>query len=216
MQFSKKEYWSGLPFPSPGSLCSKWKNVNITINMFVAFIKVSPKFHVFIFNNILIILFKWALIILCFMFTHGNYNQRMIRMKTGNSNTMSVIAYCYQWHYCQRQWKWKPLSRVDSLWPHGLYSPWNSPGQNTGVGSLPLLQGVFPTQESNPGLPHCRQILYQLSHKGSPLLSNMVNNSWKIPGTFLVVHWLRIHIPIQGAWVQSLAGKLSSHMPQSN
>ena len=49
-------------------------------------------------------------------------------------------------------------------------SPWNSPDQNTGVGSLSLLQGIFPTQESNPGLPHCRQILYQLSHKGSPFL----------------------------------------------
>ena len=46
--------------------------------------------------------------------------------------------------------------------------PWNSPGQNTGVGSLSLLQGIFPTQGSNPGLPHCRQILYQLSYKGSP------------------------------------------------
>ena len=54
-----------------------------------------------------------------------------------------------------------------SLWPHGLYSPWHSPGQNTGVGSLSLLQGIFPTQGSNPGLPHCRHILYQLSHKGS-------------------------------------------------
>ena len=51
---------------------------------------------------------------------------------------------------------------------HGLYSPWNSPGQNTGVCSLSLLQGIFPTQGSNPGLPHCRQILYQLSHWGSP------------------------------------------------
>src|SRR5574341_1014529 len=56
----------------------------------------------------------------------------------------------------------------DSLRPHGLYSPWNSPGQNTEVGSLSLLQGIFPTQELNPGLPHCRQILYQLSHKRSP------------------------------------------------
>ena len=45
--------------------------------------------------------------------------------------------------------------------------PWNSPGQNTVVDSLPLLQGIFPTQGSNPGLLHCRQILYQLSHKGS-------------------------------------------------
>ena len=52
-----------------------------------------------------------------------------------------------------------------SLRPHGLYSPWNSPGQNTGVGSLSLLQGIFSTQESNPGLPHCGRILYQLNHK---------------------------------------------------
>ena len=56
----------------------------------------------------------------------------------------------------------------DSSQLHGLYSPWNSPGQNTGVGSLSLLQGIFQIQGSNPGLPHCRQILYQLSHKGSP------------------------------------------------
>ena len=46
-------------------------------------------------------------------------------------------------------------------------TPWNSPGQNTGVGSLSLIQVIFPTQESNPGLPHCRWILYQLSHKAS-------------------------------------------------
>jgi len=55
----------------------------------------------------------------------------------------------------------------DFLQPHGLYIPWNSPGQNTGVGSLSLLQGMFPTQGSNPGLPHCSRILYQLSHKRS-------------------------------------------------
>ena len=45
----------------------------------------------------------------------------------------------------------------NSLWPNGLYSPWNSPGQNTGGGSLSLLQGIFPTQGLNPGLLHCRQ-----------------------------------------------------------
>ena len=44
----------------------------------------------------------------------------------------------------------------DSLQPHGLYSPWNSPGQHTGVGSHFLLQGIFSTQGSNPGLLHCR------------------------------------------------------------
>ena len=55
--------------------------------------------------------------------------------------------------------KWKSLSRVQP------YNPWNSPGQNTGVGSLSLLQAIFPTQESNQGLLHRRQILYQLSYQ---------------------------------------------------
>ena len=63
-----------------------------------------------------------------------------------------------------------PSTLCDPLRPHGQYSPWDSPGQNTGVGCRSLLQGIFPTQGSNPGLPHCRQILYQLSHQGSPLL----------------------------------------------
>ena len=63
--------------------------------------------------------------------------------------------------------KEKSLSGVRLLRPHGQYSPWNSSGQNTGVGNLSLLQGIFPTQGSNPGLPHCRQILYHQSHKGS-------------------------------------------------
>ena len=56
----------------------------------------------------------------------------------------------------------------ESLRPHGPCNPWNSPGQNTGVGSLSLLQGIFPNQGSNPSLPHCRWILYQQSHKGGP------------------------------------------------
>ena len=63
--------------------------------------------------------------------------------------------------------KVKVAQSCPTLWDP-MQCPWNSPGQNTGVGSLSLLQGIFPTQGSNPGLPHCRQILYQLSHKGSP------------------------------------------------
>ena len=55
--------------------------------------------------------------------------------------------------------KWVKVAQLGlTLRPHGLYSPWNSPGQNTGVGSLSLFQGVFPTQGSNPDLPHCGQI----------------------------------------------------------
>ena len=62
----------------------------------------------------------------------------------------------------------------DSLWPHELHSPWNSPGQNTGVGSLSLLQGIFPTQGSNPVLLHCRRVLYQLNQEGSPRIMEWV------------------------------------------
>ena len=58
------------------------------------------------------------------------------------------------------KWSESRSAVSNSLRPHGLYSPWNSPGQNTGVGSLFLLQGIFPTQGLNPGLPHCRWILY--------------------------------------------------------
>ena len=58
----------------------------------------------------------------------------------------------------------------NSLRPHGLQSarllhPWDSPGKNTGVNCHSILQGIFLTQWSNPGLPHCRQTLYCLSHK---------------------------------------------------
>ena len=72
--------------------------------------------------------------------------------------------------------KWSESRSVmsDSMRPHGLDSPWNSPGQNTGVGSCSLLQGIFPTQRLNSGFPHCRWILYQLSHKGSPRILEWV------------------------------------------
>ena len=58
--------------------------------------------------------------------------------------------------------------RPNGLWPAKLLCLWISPGKNIGIGCLFLLQGIFPTQGSNPGLPHCRRILYQMSHKGSP------------------------------------------------
>ena len=60
------------------------------------------------------------------------------------------------------------LAMSDSLRPRGLYSPWNSPDQNTGMGILSLLKGILPTQGSNPGLSNCRWILYQLSQREAP------------------------------------------------
>ena len=62
-----------------------------------------------------------------------------------------------------------PALQADSLpaEPQGKH-------KNTGVGSLSLFQGIFPTWGSNPDLPHCRRILYQLSHKGSPRILEWV------------------------------------------
>ena len=73
-------------------------------------------------------------------------------------------------YYSESERRESCLVVSDSLRPIGLYSSWNSPGQNTEVGSLPLLQGIFPTQE----LLRYRQILYQLSHKGSPRILEWV------------------------------------------
>ena len=91
-----------------------------------------------------------------------------------------------------KKWKWKSLSHVQILWPHGLYSSWNSVG-HTGVGNLSLLQGVFPAQGSNPGLPYCRRVLYQLSHREALLKGDKIL-IWKMSslGTSLVVQWLRL------------------------
>ena len=58
--------------------------------------------------------------------------------------------------------------------PPGSSVHGDSPGKNSGVGCHALLQGIFPTQGLNPGLPHCRQILYHLSHQGSPRILEWV------------------------------------------
>ena len=59
---------------------------------------------------------------------------------------------------------WRP----HGLWPARLLCPWDSPGKNAGVGYHFLLQGIFLTQELNPGLLHYRQILYHLSYTEVP------------------------------------------------
>ena len=81
--------------------------------------------------------------------------------------------------------KWSKSHSVmsNSLRAHRLNSPWNSPGQNTG---LFLLQGVFPTQGLNPGFLYCRHILYQLSHKGIPRILE-----WVVYPFFRGSSWLR-------------------------
>ena len=79
-------------------------------------------------------------------------------------------------HYKVSMWSERCSVMSDSLRPHELYSSWNSSGQNTGVGSLSHLQGLLPIQGSNPGLLHCRQILYCLSHQGGPYIPVIQSN----------------------------------------
>ena len=99
--------------------------------------------------------------------TVTNPSAKLIRLHCGWFTTVSrpyvpflVLFYQHESESCSVVF--------DSLWPHELYSPWNFPGQNSGVGSLSLLQGIFPSQGLNLGLPHCGWIRYQLRHRGSP------------------------------------------------
>ena len=104
---------------------------------------------------------------------------------------MVVIYGCESWTL--KKAESESLSVVsDSLWPHSLQSPWNSPGQSIGVGSLSLLQGLFPTQGSNPDLLHCRRILYQLSYKEQKEVLKWVrgmNDNESYPGSTLSPYW---------------------------
>ena len=87
------------------------------------------------------------------------------------SQTLNEIAITHQVAYHSSSVSCSVVS--NSLRPHGLQPtwllcPWNSPGENTGVGCHFLLWAIFRTQGSNLGLLHFRQILYHLSHQGSP------------------------------------------------
>ena len=76
----------------------------------------------------------------------------------------------YKVNYRDNSMKVKVAQSCLTLQSHGLYSPWNSPGQNTGVSSFSILQGIFQAQGLNTGLPHYRHILYQLSQKGNRII----------------------------------------------
>ena len=97
------------------------------------------------------------------------------------------------------------LSRVQLFvtpWTIGCLGPLcgDSPGKNTGVGCHALLQGIFPTQGSNPGLLHCRQILYQLSHEGSPRVLE-----WVAYPIFYCIHLICLFSAFMGGLQSCLA-----------
>ena len=95
--------------------------------------------------------------------------------------------------------------QTHGLQPTRLLCPWNFSGKNTGVGSHSLLQRIFPTQGQDLGLQHRRQILYRLSHQGSPSQQTMMTVG--IPGSESSA------LPLPGAQVQSLVGDLRSGKP---
>ena len=107
-----------------------------------------------------------------------------------NLSTAGLLILPPSWLHVQLSPSWSEVKVAQSC-PHGLYSPWNSPGQNTGVGSLSLLQGIFPTQGLNPGLCHCRWILYQLNHKGSLRILEWVAHPFS-SGSSWPRNWTRV------------------------
>ena len=101
----------------------------------------------------------------------------------------------------------------DSLRPHGLWPtrtlhPQDFPGKNTGVGCHVLLQGIILTQGSNTGLQHCRQILYRLSHQGSP-----VGREWHPPQTQFHSLDDRDELTLRGREEQPIGLEVSSLWP---
>ena len=127
----------------------------------------------------------------------------------------------------------------DSLRPHGLYSPWNSPGQNTGVGSCSFLREMFPSQGLNPGLPHRRWFFLPAEPPGKPRCPTKKPDTKKLQKIFekgsdgnqidffrkliwiqdvgrssLVAQWLGIRLPVQGN-TSSVPSRGRSHIPQA-
>ena len=103
-----------------------------------------------------------------------------------------------------------------SLQSHGLYGLWNSPGQNTGVGSQSLLQEILTTQGSNPGLLHCRHILYHLSHQGSPRILDCIaypcsNISFRLRNTALQVDSLPTELSRNEWWRSIEYGQMKGY-----
>ena len=122
---------------------------------------IELKFHS---SDIFFLVFLWVLVHLGNTSSLGIYGKILANHQSPNYDGKET-------RLLKESSVWEGGSRSvvsDSLWSHGLYNSWNSPVQNTGVGSLSLLQGIFPTQRLNQGLLHCKQILYQPSHKGSP------------------------------------------------
>ena len=104
-----------------------------------------------------------------------------------------------------------PVKVAQSCWT--LCGSMDYTGQNTGVGSCSLLQGIFPNQGSNPDLPHCRRILYQLSHKGSLQMPEIKAIPWK-KRTFVylcVCVFGEVGTQKKEGWLHSVENRVHGH-----
>ena len=143
--FSRQEYWSGLPFPPPGNL--PYPGIELTE---------SPTSSAWQVNSLLLShpgspsLTIWPSSWAPWYLHKGTENSSPSKNVHMNAES-SFIHNCHDleatksFSWWMDKWKWESLSRVQLFVTHGLYSPWNPPGQNNGVGSLSLLQGIFPT-----------------------------------------------------------------------
>ena len=115
----------------------------------------------------------------------------------GESDPYQQAVLCWVTQLCQT------LCDPMDCSPQGSSVHGDSPGKNTGVGCHALLQGIFPTQGSNPGLLHCRRILYHLSHQGSPRILEWVTYPF-FRGSSQPRDWTRVS-SIAGGFLTSWA-----------
>ena len=147
-----QEHWSGLPFPSPMHESEKWKwsrsVVSDSSNPMDCSLPGSS--------------------------VHGIFQAKVLESGATDYTYMQNVYVCSDPTRVTMYVYVLSRSVVsNSLWPHGLkptrlLCPWDSPGKKTGVGCHDLLQGIVPSQGSNPGGLHFKRILYHLSHQGSP------------------------------------------------
>ena len=172
MGFPRQEYWSGLPFPSPGDLLTQgsnlhllyWQEDSLSLN------HLGSSSFFFQIQDFSCLLIKYIIIMILGKKTVKSSTFKLMQVRPPKRQSKDNIKVIVQQINKYLFIFSVSLSVVsESLGPHGLqptrlFCPWNSPGKNTGAGCHFLLQGIFPTQRSNLGLPHCGQTLYQPSH----------------------------------------------------
>ena len=187
MELSRQEYWSRLPFPSPGVLPSPGIEPASPVSPALQADSLSselPYWHAAAAAKSL-----QSCPTLCDPRDGSPPGSPVPGILQARTLEWVAISFSNAWKEKEKS-KWSCSVMSDSMQPHGLQParllcPWGFPSKNTGVGCHFLLQGIFPTQGSNPGLPHCRQTLYHLSHQGSPLVLGLCQN-------VLFVKWICI------------------------